>query len=561
LILGNFNGPLQPEYCSVVPVGEDYTSIGDIVRQYNALIKLDSTAHLDKDESNLIAMEKCLSQFLILSWLHKRHPNIFHSKTLDSNYKCEEKSVQFLIHPSGLNDEHQIFKDSMDDCLKDFQKYMESEKDQHEFLNQFFKPAYLIVLSKYSSNIKSFLEQDSEKLDCWNYVKNLINSTDKLKVKLVNDRERSNLRSQSNPEPLVPVSPSQWEKADAWVLIGGNILGRGLTIPHLVITLFLRNPRNPNFDTSVQQMRFCGYRKSYLPAIQVFAPEDIVEDYYDAVLIDEPFRARALKWDKSSRNLLKEPPISRFIAPSNTRFRPTRNSVLSGEIAVRDSIGQSGFFKLAKIANPLDFVNNMNIIIDLIKDKSIYEKYSNAETVSKIYLLSELDIRYLFLNWQINKLEMPDFMTMFELLGYDEKERGLSHLECLISIDEKIQKFPSGEEAHQNFNLFEVPERTINSKISEFDWKNFNNLEKLNSVEIKQVVGDSERKMRNDFSDKVFLQCRLYKLLNPSDVRLGIGSRNPIGRGVGLGISMIGWIPNTQEEFYINQEVGRNFVQ
>jgi len=41
LMHGDLYGPLQPEYCSVVPAGDGYTSIGDIVRNGKILIKLD----------------------------------------------------------------------------------------------------------------------------------------------------------------------------------------------------------------------------------------------------------------------------------------------------------------------------------------------------------------------------------------------------------------------------------------------------------------------------------------------------------------------------------------
>ena len=150
---------------------------------------------------------------------------------------------------------------------------MESKADQDQFIDIFFKPAYVKVADRFSPIIKEFLANDEQKMDCWDYIIQLTHSVRDLKVKLVNHKERKNLSSQ---EPLVPITPSQWQDAEAWVLIGGEILGRGLSIPHLAITLFLRNPNNPNFDTAVQQMRFCGYRKSYLPLLQVYAPVDII---------------------------------------------------------------------------------------------------------------------------------------------------------------------------------------------------------------------------------------------------------------------------------------------
>ena len=80
----------------------------------------------------------CFIQFLVLSWLHNRHANIFHGKDLNHNEKCEENSVQFLIHPSGRNADHEDYKETMDSCLRDFRKYMESKADQDQFIDIFF---------------------------------------------------------------------------------------------------------------------------------------------------------------------------------------------------------------------------------------------------------------------------------------------------------------------------------------------------------------------------------------------------------------------------------------
>lgn len=559
LIHGDLDGPLQPEYCSVVPAGSDYTSIGDIVRQREALIRLNNVDDSVSSDENLKAMEICFAQFLVLSWLHNRHANIFHGKSLKTNYKCDEKSIQFLIHPSGLNTDHQDFKDAMDLCLRDFKSYMTQGTETLEFLDEYFKPAFLKVLSKLPDDAKKLLESDEQKIDCWDYIIKLTHSVKDLKIKLVNYKERRNLGPQ---EPLVPITPSQWQEAEAWVLIGGEILGRGLTIPHLAITLFLRNPNNPNFDTAVQQMRFCGYRKSYLPLLQVYAPNDIVQDYLDAVEIDEPFRARALRWDVTNRNLRLNPPMLRFIAPATTRFRPTRNSVLSGEISVRASTSRSGFFSTAQISNPIKLIRNTDLILDLIAGSPIHDKYSHNDTKSVIYSLDKQKIDQLFLKWDLCDAEKFEFLTMFELLGYPENERGLEHLECLLAVDHEVIKFASGEDAHSKYvKLRELPFRTLSATVSEADWTSLQNTAKFDLVQAKSIVGGSERTMQESYPENVLLQCRLFELLNPSPILTGEGSRNREGRGIGMGLSLIGWIPDSDEEYYVNMEVGRSYAR
>jgi hypothetical protein len=562
LMHGDLYGPLQPEYCSVVPAGEGYTSIGDIVRNRKILIKLDHNDRSVSSNENLSTMEFCFIQFLVLSWLHNRHSDIFHGKDLNHGKQCEENSIQFLIHPSGRNTDHEDYKDTMDSCLRDFRKYMESEADQEQFIDIFFKPAYMKVAERFSPMTKEYLEHDEQKIDCWDYVLRLLNDTNRLRIKLVNYKQRKEISNQGISEPLVPIKPEQWNSAEAWVLIGGDILGRGLSIPHLVITLFLRNPNNPIFDTAIQQMRFCGYRNSYLDTLQIYADEDIINGYMDAVVIDEPFRQRTLRWDTENRNLKTNPPVLRFIAPSTTRFSPTRNNVLSGEIALRDTTSSSGFFSLSKIANPKYFINNLNVIIDLTHDLPEFDHYEVDSEKSKIkatvYSITYEDAKVLLKKWSLADDERVEFSALVELMGYPTSEKGLADLEFLLSVDTVISKYHSAEEFINKYDEVEnLSERTLSSVCNATDWLEHANLSLFDRSEAKAIVGGSERNMQKQYSDKVLIQCRMYELLNPNTQTAGPGSRNSKGRGVGRGLSLIGWIPDSKSEFYVNREAGR----
>ena len=562
LFHGDLYGPLQPEYCSVVPPGDGYTSIGDIVRNGKVLIKLDHQDRRVTSDENLSTVEFCFTQFLILSWLHSKYSNIFHGKDLEESYNCKENSVQFLIHPSGRNTDHKEYKETMDSCLVDFRKYMESNSDQQQFIDTFFKPAYIKVNTRFTEKIRDFLEQDAQKLDCWGYLLNILNDTNRLKVKLVNYKQRKEVANQGTSEPLVPIKPDQWNSAEAWVLIGGDILGRGLSIPHLVVTLFLRNPNNPLLDTAIQQMRFCGYRNSYINTLQIYADEDIIIGYKDAVEIDEAFRQRTFRWDKENKNLKKYPPVLRFIAPSTTRFSPARNSVLSGEIAFRDTNSSSGFFSLSKIVNPKTFVNNFNTILDISNQLSVFDQYEvvaeNSKTKATIYSLTYQATKDILTKWNLSDDEKVEFSALVELMSYPTPEKGLADLEFLLAVDSIINNYNSGEDIVNKYeNITNLPERTLSSKCSEDDWLARNHLEQFDMSEAKSIVGGTERSMQKKYGDSVLIQCRLYELLNPSHIISGVGSRNASGRGVGMGLSLICWITGSKTEFYINREAGK----
>jgi hypothetical protein len=198
----------------------------------------------------------------------------------------------------------------------------------------------------------------------------------------------------------------------------------------------------------------------------------------------------------------------------------------------------------------------------LIAGLPIHDKYSLNDTKAVIYSMDKQKINQLFRKWELCDAEKFEFLTMFELLGYPEAERGLEHLECLLAVDYEVTKFASGEDAHSKYaTLRDLPFRTLSATVSEADWTNLENTEKFDRIQAKSIVGGSERTMQESYPENVLLQCRLFELLNPSPILTGEGSRNRDGRGIGMGLSLIGWIPDSDEEYYVNKEVGRSYAR
>ena len=55
-------------------------------------------------------------------------------------------------------------------------------------------------------------------------------------------------------------------------MVGGNILGRGLTIDDLLVTYYLRQAQTTQMDTMLQHARMYGYRERLMPYTRVFLP-------------------------------------------------------------------------------------------------------------------------------------------------------------------------------------------------------------------------------------------------------------------------------------------------
>lgn len=105
-------------------------------------------------------------------------------------------------------------------------------------------------------------------------------------------------------------------------LIGGNRLGRGVTIKRLLVTYYGRNTQQPQMDTVQQHARMYGYRRPDLDVIRIFLPRDIAERFR---FLDEA--------DTALRELIKTGKYT-GIEPVmvGQGMRATRANVLAGMI-------------------------------------------------------------------------------------------------------------------------------------------------------------------------------------------------------------------------------------
>jgi hypothetical protein len=63
------------------------------------------------------------------------------------------------------------------------------------------------------------------------------------------------------------------------IFVGGNKLGRGVTIKNLIVSYYGRNPKKPNSDTVLQHARMYGYRQKNRGVTRLFLPEQLANNY------------------------------------------------------------------------------------------------------------------------------------------------------------------------------------------------------------------------------------------------------------------------------------------
>lgn len=80
---------------------------------------------------------------------------------------------------------------------------------------------------------------------------------------------------------LVNASSNEEVKLDSVynIFVGGNKLGRGVTIKNLLVSYYGRNPKRPNSDTVLQHARMYGYRQKDISVTRLFLPEKLAEHF------------------------------------------------------------------------------------------------------------------------------------------------------------------------------------------------------------------------------------------------------------------------------------------
>jgi hypothetical protein len=102
------------------------------------------------------------------------------------------------------------------------------------------------------------------------------------------------------------------------LFVGGNKLGRGVTIKNLLVSYYGRNPKKPQADTVLQHARMYGYRRGDIGLLRLFLPNEL-HTVFKAIH----------KMERGLRNLIAQAPGEEFRGVYvEGSMNPTRANVL-----------------------------------------------------------------------------------------------------------------------------------------------------------------------------------------------------------------------------------------
>jgi Z1 domain len=109
------------------------------------------------------------------------------------------------------------------------------------------------------------------------------------------------------------------------LFVGGNKLGRGVTIKNLIVSYYGRHPRKPQADTVLQHARMYGYRRKDIGLLRLFLPPEL-HTVFKAIN----------KMERELRELIARQPTEQFRGLYiEDGLSPTRKNVLApGSIGV-----------------------------------------------------------------------------------------------------------------------------------------------------------------------------------------------------------------------------------
>lgn len=125
-------------------------------------------------------------------------------------------------------------------------------------------------------------------------------------------------------------------------IVGGNILGRGLTIENLLVTYYLRSAKIAQMDTMLQHARMFGYRESSRRFLRVYLPQLQALRFF-----------RIHEAEVSLRGLLAEGQGAHVPVRVASELRATRTAVLDAT-RVRAYVPGEHLYPTAPLYTPKD---------------------------------------------------------------------------------------------------------------------------------------------------------------------------------------------------------------
>jgi len=238
-------------------------------------------------------VEDCLATIPI------KHKN--HHPVISLPESMETAMLEFLLGTAVRRIRDQKIKAAS--MLINVSRFKSVERQVSELAEKFLGQTVAVILGEFarktsirSSTAKTIQEvwntrfANVNNIDWDQVAKKLIEIAPEFRINLVNGdtaKERAKRRKQ------MTVTERKEDDLIPKIVVGGNILSRGLTLEGLQVSYFVREPRT--MDTLMQMGRWFGYRPHFNDLVRVWMPETTREDFTHSAEVTEELRETLLE--------------------------------------------------------------------------------------------------------------------------------------------------------------------------------------------------------------------------------------------------------------------------
>jgi len=291
LLIAGIDG-LSPDFAVLVNPGHDYCGgsvfFGENRDRFVRVLPDDEAQQRTEIPESL---RKAIATFLVGACvLHHRTPNERHS---------------MLVHTSNRKADHEQLQASIRNLIalwRETLTALDSDPARTDIIH-LFRDAYDDLCTTVANppsweNVSNMLRDEIWQVEVW-MVNSLPQSRDPMGTPF---RVRNN------------------------IIVGGNMLGRGLTIQGLAVTYITRRAQTEtNADTMEQRARWFGYKRPYLDLCRIFVTAQLRDDYTTLLVHEDDF------WEALQRNQNQGLSVRdwrrMFLLDMEMGLKPTRSSV------------------------------------------------------------------------------------------------------------------------------------------------------------------------------------------------------------------------------------------
>ncbi len=282
---------LSPDFALLVEPGKGYTGGNSFHDVYNNPHVIEINDSNSFNYSTPESFKKALD-FFIFSVIYQ-------------NYKNDLRDFSMLVHPSSLTKVQSMVVEKVRDQLEYVKEGLNNVN------NLSFDSLYNNVYNSGSDLITEFENYEDFKNKTINFLKTVLGSINVFEFN-VSDSGRQSILEEKE------------DKSKYKIYVGGNMLGRGLTIKNLNVTYMYRDSKVTQIDTLYQRARWFGYKSSYFDICRVYMTKDLKEKFIDTVENENDM------WTSINAFLLTKTDIKKFpriFTLKNDKLRLTRASV------------------------------------------------------------------------------------------------------------------------------------------------------------------------------------------------------------------------------------------